>query len=98
MQKIATGARPNVIDRMTSGEIHRVINTPTASGSETDEGRIRSTAVRLSIPMITTSTAARAAVDAIAALRAGDWSVCPLQEFAAAARSNGWRAEPVVAG
>ena len=96
VQKIATGARPNVIDMMTSGDIHLVINTPTASGSETDEGRIRSTAVRLSIPMITTATAARAAVDAIAALRAGDWSVRPLQEYAAAA--NAGKAEPVTAG
>lgn len=96
VQKIATGARPNVIDMMTSGDIHLVINTPTASGSETDEGRIRSTAVRLSIPMITTATAARAAVDAIAALRAGDWSVRPLQEYAAAA--NAGKAEPVPAG
>ncbi|GIW73968.1 MAG: hypothetical protein KatS3mg103_0490 [Phycisphaerales bacterium] len=82
VQKIATGARPNVIDMMTSGDIQLVINTPTASGSETDEGRIRSTAVRLSIPMITTAAAARAAVEAIAALRAGDWTVCPLQEHA----------------
>lgn len=96
VQKIATGARPNVIDMMTSGDIHLVINTPTASGSETDEGRIRSTAVRLSIPMITTATAARAAVDAIAALRAGDWSVRPLQEYAAAANAS--NAEPVPAG
>ncbi len=94
VQKIATGARPNVIDMMTSGDIHLVINTPTASGSETDEGRIRSTAVRLSIPMITTATAARAAVDAIAALRAGDWSVRPLQEYAAAANAG----KPVTAG
>jgi carbamoyl-phosphate synthase large subunit len=77
-----------VIDMMTSGDIHLVINTPTASGSETDEGRIRSTAVRLSIPMITTATAARAAVDAIAAMRAGDWSVRPLQEYAAAAHAG----------
>ena len=95
VQKIATGARPNVIDMMTSGDIHLVINTPTASGSETDEGRIRSTAVRLSIPMITTATAARAAVDAIAALRAGDWSVCPLQEYAALARGGASKVEVV---
>ncbi len=97
VQKIATGARPNVIDMMTSGDIHLVINTPTASGSETDEGRIRSTAVRLSIPMITTATAARAAVDAIAALRAGDWSVRPLQEYAQAAQAIEANRQPVAA-
>jgi hypothetical protein len=38
--------------------------------------------------MITTATAARAAVDAIAAMRAGDWSVRPLQEYAAAAHAG----------
>ncbi|MEO1007743.1 MAG: carbamoyl-phosphate synthase large subunit [Planctomycetota bacterium] len=85
LQKIAAGARPNVIDMMMSGDISLVINTPTNSGRETDEGLIRSTAVRLSIPMITTASAARAAVDAIAALRAGDWGVRALQEHAAAA-------------
>ncbi|MEQ8845685.1 MAG: carbamoyl-phosphate synthase large subunit [Phycisphaerales bacterium] len=97
VQKIATGARPNVVDMMTSGDIHLVINTPTASGSATDEGLIRSTAVRLSIPMITTATAARAAVDAIAALRAGDWSVRPLQEYEAAARRAAAEGQAMVA-
>jgi len=95
VQKIATGARPNVVDMMTSGEIQLVINTPTASGRETDEGLIRSTAVRLSIPMITTATAARAAVDAIAALRAGDWAVRALQDYEATARSHSANGEPV---
>ncbi len=95
VQKIGTGARPNVVDMMTSGDIQLVINTPTNSGSETDEGLIRSTAVRLSIPMITTATAARAAVDAIAALRAGDWSVCALQDYEAAAKGLMPNGEPV---
>jgi carbamoyl-phosphate synthase large subunit len=87
LQKIAAGARPNVIDMMTNGEIAMVINTPTRTGWQTDEGRIRSTAVRLGIPMITTATAAAAAVKAIEALRAGDWDVAALQDHKANARS-----------
>jgi carbamoyl-phosphate synthase large subunit len=87
LQKIAAGARPNVIDMMTNGEIAMVINTPTRTGWQTDEGRIRSTAVRLGIPMITTATAAAAAVKAIEALRAGDWDVAALQDHKANAQS-----------
>ena len=45
--------------------------------------------------MITTATAARAAVDAIAALRAGDWSVCALQDYEAAAKGLMPNGEPV---
>ncbi len=39
-------------------------------------------AVRAGVPMITTLTGARAAVAAIAALRAGAWSVAALQDYA----------------
>ncbi len=79
LQKIATGVRPNVIDLMADGKIQLVINTPTRTGWQTDEGRIRATAVRLGIPMLTTIPAAVEAVRAIEALRAGDWTVSALQ-------------------
>jgi len=81
LQKVATGARPNVIDLMSNGEIGLIINTPTRTGWKTDEGRIRATAVRLNIPMITTSTAAVAAVRAIAAMRERDWGVAAMQDY-----------------
>lgn len=60
-----------MLDLIANGEIHLIINTPTRKGGKTDEGRIRATAVRAGIPMITTMSAAKATVDAIAALRAG---------------------------
>ncbi|TVQ64393.1 MAG: carbamoyl-phosphate synthase large subunit [Phycisphaerales bacterium] len=82
LKKIAEGARPNVLDMLLSGEIQLVINTPTRSGWNTDEGRIRASAVRLGVPMVTTATGALAAVRAIEALRAGDWSVAALQDYA----------------
>ena len=81
LQKIAAGARPNVLDLMNNGEIALIINTPTKTGWNTDEGRIRSTAVRLNIPMITTSTAAAAAVRAIAAIRERGWGVAAMQDY-----------------
>ena len=47
----------------------------------TDEGKIRATTVMHNIPLIATVTGACAVVQAIQALRAGDWSVKSLQEF-----------------
>ena len=80
LKKIAEGARPNVLDLMLSGEIHLVINTPTRTGYDTDEGKIRATAVRLGLPMATTAAGARAMVQAIQALRAGRVSPVCLQD------------------
>ena len=80
LKKISEG-RPNAIDLIKNGELALIINTPTRKGSGTDEGKLRGTAVRFAVPMITTATAARAAVDAIAALRADQWTVRPLQSY-----------------
>jgi carbamoyl-phosphate synthase large subunit len=81
LPKISEGARPNVLDKLSNGEIHLIINTPTKKGAHTDEGRIRAKAVRVGVPMITTITGAKAAVEAIAALRAGAWNVAALQDY-----------------
>jgi len=80
IRKISEGARPNILDRLANGEIDLIINTPTRKGGDTDEGRIRAMAVRSRVPMITTMTGAKAAVQAISALRAGDWSVAAMQD------------------
>ena len=81
VNKLSEGARPTVLDLIANGEIHLIINTPTRKGGKTDEGRIRATAVRAGIPMITTMSAAKATVDAIAALRAGAWTVTAIQDY-----------------
>jgi carbamoyl-phosphate synthase large subunit len=88
--KLAEG-RPNVIDLMKNGQVHLIINTPTRKGPDTDEGKIRATAVLSRVPMITTTTGARAAVGAIRALQSGDWGVRPLQDYA---RATGASAGP----
>ncbi|MDP7008861.1 MAG: carbamoyl-phosphate synthase large subunit [Phycisphaerales bacterium] len=80
IRKISEGARPNIRDLIANGSIALIMNTPTKTGAQTDEGRIRATAVEARVPMITTITGARAAVSAIEALRAGSWSVSALQD------------------
>ena len=76
--------RPNIIDFIKNREVAMLINTPTTKGPKTDEGQIRAAAVLHKIPIITTVTAAGAASMAIAALKAGDWSVKPIQDYYAA--------------
>ncbi len=81
IRKIQEGGRPNAIDLIKNGELDLIINTPTRKGAGTDEGKLRATAVRHGVPMITTMTAAAVAVDAIRALRSGAWGVRSLQEY-----------------
>ncbi len=81
IRKISEGARPNILDKIANGEMDLIINTPTRTGAQTDEGQIRSMAVGARIPMITTITGARAAVAAIEALRGGTWHVAALQDY-----------------
>ncbi|GAB4197622.1 MAG: carbamoyl-phosphate synthase large subunit [Phycisphaeraceae bacterium] len=80
LHKISEG-RPNAVDLIKNGELGLIINTPTRQGPATDEGKLRATAVRFNVPMITTLTAANCAVEAIAALRQGAWNVNALQDY-----------------
>jgi carbamoyl-phosphate synthase large subunit len=78
--KISEG-RPNILDRIANGEISLVIATPLGKESRADESRIRHAAIRKKIPVISTLSAAAAAVRAKPALcdtRLGGWS---LQEY-----------------
>ncbi len=81
IRKISEGARPNILDKIANREIDLIINTPTRTGAQTDEGQIRAMAVGARVPMITTITGARAAVAAIEALRGGTWHVSALQDY-----------------
>ncbi|MBI1375770.1 MAG: carbamoyl-phosphate synthase large subunit [Phycisphaera sp.] len=80
LNKISEG-RPHAIDLIKNGDIQLVLNTPTRKGMNTDEGKLRSTAVRFNVPMITTITGAAAAARAITALRSDTWGVKTLQEY-----------------
>ena len=80
LPKIQEG-RPNILDKMTNGEVQLVINTPSGRGSQTDEGRIRAAAVSHRITCITTLSAAVAAVEACRAVREGEMTVTALQDW-----------------
>jgi carbamoyl-phosphate synthase large subunit len=87
--KLAEG-RPNIADMITNRQINLLINTPTRRGPATDEGKIRALATIHNIALVTTMTAAHAAVTGIAALRAAAepgqqavtaYTVRPIQEY-----------------
>lgn len=73
------------IDAINAGEVHMVINTPYGnSGPRIDGYEIRSAAVAMNIPCITTVQGASAAVQGIEAAIRGDIDVRSLQELHAA--------------
>ncbi|HYB53315.1 MAG TPA: hypothetical protein VEG84_05580, partial [Thermoanaerobaculia bacterium] len=72
---------PNAVDRLEAGDIQLVINTPLGRTSHFDEAAIRSAALRLGIPCLTTLSASAAAVEAIRALQDGAGGIAPLQEY-----------------
>ncbi|SMF75377.1 carbamoyl-phosphate synthase large subunit [Tistlia consotensis] len=73
--------RPNIVDRMLSGEIDLVINTTEDKKALADSFSLRRTALTNSIPYYTTIAGADAAVQAIAALKRGHLEVNPLQSY-----------------
>ena len=73
--------RPSIVDRMINGEVAWVINTPIGSESKADEHAIRRTAIERGLPIMTTLSAAKAAISAIRAMRNGRLAVQSLQEY-----------------
>jgi len=73
--------RPNVVDFMKNGEIHLIVNTPLGETSRFDELAIGSAALESKIPMITTISAAVAAVKGIQWIREEKSGVKTLQEY-----------------
>ena len=80
IRKLSEGS-PNVVERIESGEVDLVVNTPTGSGARADGYEIRRAAIGRGIPCITTMSGASAAQRAIRARRAGETSVISLQEL-----------------
>ena len=71
----------NVIDLMKENEVHLLINTPSGPIAREDEIKIRSEAILRGLPIVTTSSGAKATVDAIRKIRESDWNVKALQEY-----------------
>jgi carbamoyl-phosphate synthase large subunit len=68
------------LDAMRDGKVHLVINTPLGANSREDGAKIRTVATRAEIPLITTLSAAQAAVNGIRAMRQKELRVRSLQE------------------
>jgi len=77
--KISEGS-PNTVDLIRSGQVQLIINTPLGPHSHTDGAEIRSAAVTMNVPLLTTLSAAAAAVAAIKALRQKELRYRSLQE------------------
>ncbi|MTJ80659.1 MAG: carbamoyl-phosphate synthase large subunit [Telmatospirillum sp.] len=80
VNKVLEG-RPHCVDAMLSGQVQLVVNTTEGSQAVSDSFSIRRTALTRNIPHYTTLAGARAAVDAIQALKAGTLDVAPLQSY-----------------
>ncbi len=80
VNKVLEG-RPHCVDAIRSGEVQLVINTASGPQSVADSFAIRRSALTHGVPHYTTMAGARAAVHAIAALKAGTLEVAPLQSY-----------------
>jgi carbamoyl-phosphate synthase large subunit len=81
LEKAAVGDDDyTTLDAMRDGKIHLIINTPLGATARDDGAKIRTLATRMEIPLITTMSAAQAAVNGIRALGQRELSVRSLQE------------------
>jgi carbamoyl-phosphate synthase large subunit len=80
VNKVLEG-RPHCVDAIKSGAFQLVINTTSGGRSVSDSFDIRRSALTHHVPHYTTLAGARAAVHAIAALKAGTLEVAPLQSY-----------------
>jgi carbamoyl-phosphate synthase large subunit len=79
---------PTVVDRILAGEVDMVVNTPSGRDARADGYEIRSAAIAMDRPIITTVAELAAAVHGIEALGQGALGVRSLQEWTIAARED----------
>ncbi len=72
--------RPNIVDRIVSGEVRLLINTPLGKASQYDDYAMRRAAIMYKTPYLTTMSATSAACDALIALKSRAHSVRCIQE------------------
>ena len=80
VNKVLEG-RPHIVDAMKSGQVHLVFNTTEGAQAVSDSFSLRHAALMGGIAYYTTVSGARAAAEAITALRAGSLEVAPLQAY-----------------
>jgi len=77
--KVGEGT-PHIVDFIEQGEIAILLNTPLGSRSHADTQAVRAAAIRCNVPLLTTLSAAAAAVNGIKALQDKALSVRSLQK------------------
>ena len=80
IKKVYEG-RPHIVDYMISGEIQLVLNTTEGAKAIEDSFELRRSALLRKIPYYTTVAGARAAIEAISAIRSGGLEVEPIQSY-----------------
>ncbi len=73
-------SRPDIVDRIVSGEVALLINTPLGKKSQYDDYAMRRAAITYGVPYLTTMSATSAACDALIALRSRRREVRSIQE------------------
>ena len=78
INKFADGS-PHTVDLIRDGKVQLVVNTPLGPHAHSDGAEIRSAAIAMNVPLLTTLSAANAAVSAIQALRKNELKYRSLQ-------------------
>jgi carbamoyl-phosphate synthase large subunit len=78
VNKVSQGS-PHVVDAVRGGQVDLILNTPLGPRAQTDGLLIRQAATAMSVPLLTTLSAAAAALAAIRALREKDFRYRSLQ-------------------
>jgi carbamoyl-phosphate synthase large subunit len=79
INKYAEGS-PHTVDLIRSGKIKLILNTPLGPNAHSDGAEIRSAAVLMNVPLLTTLSAAAAAIAAIQAINKNELRYRSLQE------------------
>ncbi len=83
VNKVAQGS-PHVVDLIRGGQVQLILNTPLGPEAHTDGAEIRAAAIFMDVPLLTTLSAATAAVSAIRAVKQKELT---LSELAGAFRA-----------
>ena len=87
VNKFADGS-PHTVDLIRGGKVQLVVNTPLGPHAHSDGAEIRSAAIAMNVPLLTTLSAAMAAVSAIQALRKNELKYRSLQSHFRKTESN----------
>jgi len=88
VRKLADGS-PHTVDLIRSGTVQLVLNTPLGPHTHVDGAEIRAAAIAMDIPLLTTLSAAVAAVSAIRAMRQNELHYRSLQTHLMQNSKNG---------